>query len=192
MSPTLLRLPLELRHHIFCNLIHTPHAINISLPTISDSQSPLTILSRTCKQLHNEIGLWASPTIISSYLHTPPFGLITPHTTLNFHLTLRHCPILISKIPQTRPEAAIFQLWREIMVKLDTCEMQIIDREIRDRFDMGDERVSTVVEEACEGVVDKRWAEDLRVYGGNRYLVVATSFWGRNRCLWENLGVERV
>jgi len=71
------------------------------------------------------------------------------------------------------------------MMKLVTCEIEIIDKEIRDRFDMRDERVSAVLEGVYEDAVDKRWAEDVRIYGGNKYLVIAAWFWGRNRCLWE-------
>lgn len=76
------------------------------------------------------------------------------------------------------------------MVKLNTCEMERIDREIRDRFDKGDERVMSVL----EGVYDefmkgkgRGTTEDVMIYGGNRHWVISTNLWGLNICDREGL-----
>ncbi|KAE9363134.1 hypothetical protein N431DRAFT_356986 [Stipitochalara longipes BDJ] len=192
MSSPLLTLPLELREQIFSAVIFTPHIIEVSLSNVRECHNPIEHLSTTCKQLQSEITSWSSLASNPSSFHVLPFGTITPHTTITFCLSLRQASIRISKIPQNLSEVAIFQLWHEIMVKLNTCEMEMIDREIRDRFDMGDEHVKAVLEGVYEDIVDKRWAEDVRIYGGNRYLVIATWFWGRNRCQWKEVVLDRV
>lgn len=65
------------------------------------------------------------------------------------------------------------------MVKLNTSEMDTIDREIGDRFDRGDKGIMCVIEGVYKDIVDPVWAEDICVYGGNAYSVVTMGFWGR-------------
>lgn len=72
------------------------------------------------------------------------------------------------------------------MVKLNTSEMDTIDREIRDQSDKGEKRIMCVMEGVYKDIVDPVWAEDVSVYGGNEYSVVTTGFWGRKFCKWES------
>jgi len=185
MPCPLLTLPLELRQQVFSSIVESPHTINVSLPTISDCQNPIEQPSRTCKQLYKEIRVWSSFASNSSFIHIPPFTFITPSTTIKFHLKHGKASINLSKTPQSLSEAAIFKLWRDIMLKLNTSEMDAIDREIRDQFDKGDKRILCVMEGIYEDIVDPVWAEDVSVYGGNRYAVLTTGFWGRKFCKWE-------
>jgi hypothetical protein len=193
MSPPLLALPLELRQQIFSSLALTPHTVTISLSNLKDCQSSIEKLSKTCKQLRHEIGAWASSNSISHIFLVPPFGIITSQTSIQFQLssTQRHSPIRVSKTPQNIAEAAVFWLWRDIMQKLNTCRMDVIDREIRDRFDRGDERILSVLEEVYDEFMEGRGrgtVEDVMIYGGNRYWVISTNFWGLNVCGWEGRG----
>ena len=71
------------------------------------------------------------------------------------------------------------------MVKLNTSEMDTIDREIRDQFDKGDKRILRVMEGIHKDIVDPVWAENISIYGGNQYSVLTTRFWGRTFCKWE-------
>ena len=76
------------------------------------------------------------------------------------------------------------------MAKLNTCEMERIDREIRDRFDRGDARVVRVLEGAYGAFMNGRGSgttEDVMIYGGNRYWVISTNLWGLSVCHWEGL-----
>jgi hypothetical protein len=73
------------------------------------------------------------------------------------------------------------------MVKLNTSEMDTIDREILDQFDRGDKRIMCVMEGIYKDSVDPVWAEDVCVYGGNAYSVVTTGVWGRKFCKWEGI-----
>jgi hypothetical protein len=192
MSP-LLALPLELRQQIFSSLALTPHTVTISLYNLKDCQSSIEKLSRTCKQLRHEIRAWASLNSISHFFLVPPFGIITSQTSIQFQLssTQRHSPIRVSKTPQNIAEAAVFRLWRDIMQKLNTCRMDVIDREIRDRFDRGEKRVLSVLEEVYDEFMEGRGrgtVEDVMIYGGNRYWVISTNFWGLNVCEWEGRG----
>jgi hypothetical protein len=72
-----------------------------------------------------------------------------------------------------------------MMLKLNTSEMDTIDREIRDQFDKGDKRILCVMNGIYKDIVDPVWAEDVSIYGGNGYSVVTTGFWGRKFCKWE-------
>lgn len=79
------------------------------------------------------------------------------------------------------------------MQKLNTCRMDIIDREIRDRFDRGEKTVLSVLEEVYDGFMGGRGrgaVEDVMIYGGNRYWVISTNFWGLNVCEWERAGMN--
>jgi hypothetical protein len=142
-------------------------------------------LARTCRQLHHEITAWSSFASNSFFINVPPFTIITPSITIKFHLTHRKASINLSKTPQSISEAAIFKLWRDIMVKLNTSEMDIIDRDIRDQFERGDSRILRVIEGVYKDIVDPVWAEDVSICGGSGYSVVTTGFWGRKFCKWE-------
>jgi hypothetical protein len=195
MSSSLLTLPLELLNEIFAALLNTPYTITISFTKPTDCHSPIESLSRTCKQLRYEIGAFYSSSPFSTYLHVPCFGLITPQTSIQFYLTLtrHHSPILVSKTPQNVEEAAIFQLWRDIMVKLHTNEMDKVDREIRDMFDRRDKRVMSVLEGVYDGFMNEKkkgTVEDVMIYGGNRYWVITMNVWGSNVCKWEKAGTD--
>ena len=77
------------------------------------------------------------------------------------------------------------------MQKLNTCRMDVIDREIRDRFDRGEKRVLSVLEEVYDQYMEGRGGgtvEDVMIYRGNRYWVISTNFWGLNVCEWEGRG----
>jgi hypothetical protein len=192
--PNLLTFPLEIRHEIFHWLIFTPHTITVSLQTASNSFGPISNLSLTCHQLHAEITSWSPPQKgISPYHHPTPFGLLTPHTTIQFHLTLTRLnttsPIKISKAPKNREEGAVLNLWREIMADLGTCEMDKIDREIRDRFDWYDSRLMKVLNGVYEGIIRDKGMEEVEIEGENRYWVITTCFWGLNLCEWEGPGM---
>lgn len=71
------------------------------------------------------------------------------------------------------------------MVELNTSEMETIDREIRDQFDLGDKRILRVMEGVYKDIIDPVWAEDVCIYEGNAYSVITTGFWGRKFCKWE-------
>jgi hypothetical protein len=182
MSSPFLTLPLELRHEIFSSLVLTPHTIIASLPSITDCQTPIEQLSRTCKQIHLEVASWSSLNSTSSFLSVPPFGLIAPSTTIKFHLTYGKAALYLSKIPKNIEEVAVFQLWRDIMVALHTSDMDDIDREIRDRFDRGENKVLSVLAGVYEDITNVVEMGEVRIYGGNKYWVLTTSFWARNLC----------
>jgi hypothetical protein len=92
-GPTLLlKIPLEIRYHIYSFLISTPRTISVNLHAesqhahskkiiiiIKRGQLILKSLSETCKQLHLEIPVWASP--YSNYSITNAFGIIDPRIT---------------------------------------------------------------------------------------------------------------
>jgi hypothetical protein len=90
--PTLLlKIPLEIRYHIYSFLISTPRTISVNLHAesqhahskkiiiIKRGQLILKSLSETCKQLHLEIPVWASP--YSNYSITNAFGIIDRRIT---------------------------------------------------------------------------------------------------------------
>lgn len=71
------------------------------------------------------------------------------------------------------------------MVELGTCEMDKIDREIRDRFDYYDSGVMRVLNGVYEGIIVGKGMEEVEIEGENRYWVITTWFWGCNLCVWE-------
>jgi hypothetical protein len=73
-------------------------------------------------------------------------------------------------------------------MELKTDEMVTIDREIRNRFDRGDRKVTTALEGVYDRIVEKGGMNEVRIYGGNRYWVISTKFWGRHLCVSEGLG----
>jgi len=75
------------------------------------------------------------------------------------------------------------------MVELGTCEMDKIDRKIRDRFEWFDGGVMRVLNGVYDDIVVEKGMEEVEIEGENRYWVITTWFWACNLCAGEGKGM---
>jgi hypothetical protein len=68
------------------------------------------------------------------------------------------------------------------MVALHASDMDDIDREIRNRFDRSENKALSVLAGVYGDIIDVVEMGEVRIYGGNKYWVLTTSFWGCNLC----------